>query len=171
MPVQVGDAAPDFELMGERDRETGTFRTYRLSDALRESPVVLHFFPAPFTSTCEQQMCEVRDRVDAYKGEGVTVWGVTGFPPAIIASWARQHHFGVPILADYDHKVSEDYVGLYSPDRFPNVALTTKRGVVSIGEDGSVRYVWIPDESGVSPPDEEIEAAISAAARRHPHPA
>jgi glutaredoxin-dependent peroxiredoxin len=170
MPIRVGDRAPDFELMGERDRETRRFRMYRLSEALRESPVVLHFFPAPFTSTCEQQMCDVRDRVDSYTGGGVTVWGITGFPPAIIASWARQHHFGVPILADYDHRVSEDYVGLYPPDRFPNVALTTKRGVVSVGQDGTIRHVWIPDESGVAPPDEEIETAIGAAVRRHHHP-
>jgi glutaredoxin-dependent peroxiredoxin len=170
MPVSVGDRAPDFELMGERDRETKTFHMYRLSEALKESPVVLHFFPAPFTSTCETQMCDVRDRVDAYKGEGVIVWGITGFPPAIIASWARQHHFGVPILADYDHRVSQDYVGLYSAEQFPNVAHTTKRAVVSVGRDGTVRHVWIPDESGVAPPYEEIEAAIGAAARRHPHP-
>jgi peroxiredoxin len=171
VPLRVGDLAPDFELMGERDRETGKFRTYRLSAALSDSPVVLHFFPAPFTTTCEEQMCTVRDRVDAYKGEGVTVWGVTGFPPAIIAAWGRQHHFGVPILADYDHKVSEAYVGLYSPDQFPNVALTTKRGVVSVGQDGIVRHVWLPEDSGVAPPDEEIEAAIGAATRRRPHTA
>jgi glutaredoxin-dependent peroxiredoxin len=171
MPLRVGDPAPNFRLMGERDRDTGKFRMYELSESLRESPVVLHFFPAPFTTTCEEQMCTVRDRVDAYRGEGVTVWGVTGFPPAIISAWARQHHFGVPILADYDHKVSEEYVGLYSPDRFPNVALTTKRGVVSVGQDGTVRHVWVPDESGVAPPDEEIEAAIGAATRRRPHTA
>ena len=155
--------------MGERDRDTGKFRMYELSDALRESPVVLHFFPAPFTTTCEEQMCTVRDRVDAYLGEGVTVWGITGFPPAIIASWARQHHFGVPILADYDHRVSEAYVGLYPPDQFPNVALTTKRGVVAVGQDRTVRHMWIPDESGIAPPDDEIEAAIGAATRRRPH--
>jgi peroxiredoxin len=169
MPLRVGDAAPDFELMGERDRETGRFRTYRLSEALSDSPVVLHFFPAPFTMTCQEQMCTVRDRVDSYQGEGVTVWGVTGFPPTIIAAWARQHHFGVPVLADYDHGVSDTYVGLYSPDRYPSVAMATKRGVVSIGRDGSVRHVWIPEGSDVPPPDEEIEAAIGAAVRRHHH--
>jgi hypothetical protein len=31
--------------------------------------------------------------------------------------------------------------------------------------------VWIPEGSGVAPPDDEIQAAIGAAARRHPHTA
>jgi hypothetical protein len=60
---------------------------------------------------------------------------------------------------------------LYSPDRYPNVAMATKRGVVSIGRDGRVRHTWIPEGSDVPPPDEEIEAAIGAAVRRHHHPA
>ena len=31
MTVKVGDQAPDFELFGERDPETGAYRVYRLS--------------------------------------------------------------------------------------------------------------------------------------------
>lgn len=49
MPVNVGDAAPDFELTGRFDHEAGAFTKHRLSEALKEGPVILHFFPAPFT--------------------------------------------------------------------------------------------------------------------------
>lgn len=49
MPVKVGDPAPDFELPGRYDRETGHYTMHRLSEALKEGPVLLHFFPAPFT--------------------------------------------------------------------------------------------------------------------------
>lgn len=164
MPVSVGDEAPDFELPGRYDREAGAFRMHRLSAALEDGPVILHFFPAPFTSTCERQMSDVRDGVDAYLDRGVTVWGVTSHPPAIIAAWARQHRFGVPILADYDRAVSEAYVGLYSPERALGLALTSKRGVVAIGTDGTVRHVWTSDDPGVAPPQEEVAAAIEAVA-------
>lgn len=74
---------------------------------------MLQFFPLPFTQTCLAQMCAVRDDVDRYSGQGVTVWGVTGHYPQLIAAWDRENDFGVPILADYDHEVSRAYVGLY----------------------------------------------------------
>jgi peroxiredoxin len=166
VPVRAGDVAPDFELIGEYDRESGAFRTYRLSETLPDAPVVLQFFPAPFTRVCEFQMCSVRDNIDAYRGEGVAVWGVTAFPPTIIAAWSREHRFGVPVLADYDRSVSEAYVGVYSPETHPALALTTRRAVVSVGQDGLVRYVWIADESDIAPSDEVVREAILAAVRR-----
>src|SRR6266516_1723686 len=70
--VKVGDPAPDFELFGDRDPESGAYERYRLSEALKEGPIILHFFPAPFTRTCQLQMDEVRDRADdLYLATGV----------------------------------------------------------------------------------------------------
>lgn len=162
MTVRVGERAPDFELPGARDPQTRAYEWHRLSKALVERPVILHFFPSPFTSTCERQMCQVRDEFSRYADAGVTVWGVTGHYPQMIGAWAKEHHFGVPILADYEHDVSERYVGTYPPDRFGGLRHMTKRGVVAIGQDGMVRYSWIADESGVAPSDEVVGAALDS---------
>jgi peroxiredoxin len=162
MPVQTGDEAPDFELPGRFDRDKGGYRMHRLSTALEDGPVVLHFFPAPFTSTCEVQMTTVRDTVDRYLDAGAAVWGITAHAPSIIRSWAREHRFGVPILSDYDRAVSEAYVGLYSPSEHLNVALCSRRGLVAVGEDGVVQHVWTGDHPDDSPPDEEIARALDA---------
>lgn len=108
-------------------------------------------------------MNTVRDTVDRYKEAGVAVWGVTATAPSIIAAWAREHHFGVPILSDYERTVSEAYVGLYSPEDNLPLARTTKRGLVGIGQDGTVRHVWFTDDSPIQPSDEEIGQAIAAA--------
>ncbi len=111
--------------------------------------MVLQFFPLPFTRTCEKQMCAVRDHVEEYEGAGVTVWGVTGHYPQLIAAWDKEHAFGVPILADYDHEVSKAYVGLYE-DRLPaGLRLTAKRAVLAISKDGVVRSVWVTEIPGV----------------------
>ena len=164
MTVKVGDAAPDFELFGERDPETGAYRVYRLSEGLRQGPILLHFFPAPFTRTCQVQMEGVRDHgEDLYGRQGVRVWGVTGHYPWLILQWEREYSFGVPILADYEHTVSEEYVGTYPADRMNGLRHTTKRGVIGVGADGVVRSVWVTDEPGVAPSDEDIQAAIDAA--------
>ena len=163
MAVEGGQRAPDFELQGEFDPEKFGFRTYKLSAALEESPVVMHFFPAPFTAVCQFQMCTVRDRIEDYRAEGITVWGVTGHYPMMNAQWAKEHEFGVPLLADYEHTVSEAYVGTY--DDLLGLKHLSKRAVVSISQDGKVAFVWITEDPGVAPPEEVIRQAIDAAKR------
>lgn len=158
MPVAVGESAPDFELYG---RAAGDAPTYKLSDALKDGGVVLQFFPLPFTGVCEAQMCAVRDGIDAY--EGVTVWGVTGHYPQLIACWDDAIGLEVPILADYEHDVSRAYVGLYEDPKPQNLRHCSKRGVIGIGRDGIVRSAWITDVSGVGPSDDVVAEAIAAA--------
>jgi glutaredoxin-dependent peroxiredoxin len=163
MTVEVGGKAPYFELPGEFDPETRGFRPYRLSEALKEGPVLLHFFPAPFTFVCQAQMCAVRDSIEDYRAEGIAVWGVTGHYPMINAAWAKEHDFGVPLLADYEHTMSEQYVGTYSPDQILGLKHLAKRAVVSIAQDGTVAFVWITEDPGVAPSEEVIKQAIGAA--------
>ena len=158
MPLSPGDPAPDFELYG---KASGDAPKYRLFEALANGGVVLHFFPLPFTGVCEAQMCGVRDSIGAY--EGVTVWGVTGHYPQLIAAWDREYHFDVPILADYDHEVSRTYVGLYEDVLPSGLRYCSKRSVVAIGGDGLVEYVWTTEAPGVAPDQNAVAEAIEAA--------
>lgn len=160
--MSVGDEAPDFELPGRFERESGTYRMHRLSEALQDGPIILHFFPLPFSSTCEAQMCGVRDSVDRYLDAGVSVWGVTAHAPVLIRNWAREHRFGIPILADYDRAVSESYVGLYAPGERLGVALCAKRGLVAVGADSVVRHVWVVEDPDLAPADEDIRDALAS---------
>ena len=57
MSVEVGAKAPDFTLPNQ-DREPVT-----LSEQLKKGPVVLAFFPAAFSSVCQQEMCTFRDSI------------------------------------------------------------------------------------------------------------
>ena len=161
MPLKPGDVAPDFELYG---KEAGDGPRFRLSEALAAGGVVLQFFPLPFTGVCESQMCAVRDGIEAYRSADVTVFGVTGHYPQLIAAWDQQVGFSVPILADYDHEVSETYVGLYEAPVLPSgLRCTSKRAVVGISGDGIVRSVWITENPGLAPPEEVVADAIAAA--------
>jgi Peroxiredoxin len=161
MTLQIGAAAPDFELYGKAWGKDAP--TYRLSHALKDGGVVLQFFPLPYTGVCEAQMCAVRDHIADYRDAGVTVYGITGHYPQLLAAWDKEHAFGVPILADYDHEVSRAYVGLYEDVLPSNLRLTSKRAVVAISTDGVVRYSWISEVPGEGPSQEVVEAAITAA--------
>jgi peroxiredoxin len=160
MPVEVGQQAPDFELPGRFDRDQGRYQTHRLSEALQDGPVVLQFFPAPFTPGCHRQMCTVRDaREDLYEAAGVSVWGVTGHYPQVIAPWAKQNAFKVPVLGDYDHSVSETYVGFYPAEVMAGLPRMTMRGMIGISTDGVIRYAKIDP---VPPTEDDMRAAIAA---------
>lgn len=160
MTITIGEAAPDFELLGSDWRGEAP-PTFRLADALTRGGVVLHFFPAPYTSTCEAQMCAVRDDLAAY--DGITVWGVTSHHPILIAKWEAEHGFGVPILADVDGAVSRSYAGLYGEEVWPGLRSTSRRAVVGIARDGVVRSLWIGASPGDAPSDADVTAAILAA--------
>lgn len=100
--VDVGDAAPDFELPG-----TGG-KTYRLS-AYRGRNVVLAFYPGDETTVCTAQFCSYRDeseRIDQLDAE------VLGISPQSVDShehWVREQSLNVPLLADVGLSVSRCY--------------------------------------------------------------
>ena len=100
--VDVGDAAPDFELPG-----TGG-KTYRLSD-YRGRKLVLAFYPGDCTTVCTKQFCSYRDkgeRLDQLDAE------VLGISPQSVDSherWVKEQGLNVPLLADEDMAVAKRY--------------------------------------------------------------
>src|ERR1039458_4010078 len=62
---QVGEQAPDFELLG-------TDGPFKLSDH-RGERVVLLFYPGDNTPVCLKQMCSYRDRAEAFEGLDATI--------------------------------------------------------------------------------------------------
>jgi len=72
--LEVGDPAPDFSTQASLG---GKEFTYRLSDALKQGPVVLYFYPAAFTQGCTVEAHNFAEAVPKYKELGATVIGVS----------------------------------------------------------------------------------------------
>lgn len=72
--LQPGDAAPDFTAPGWLAGEAFEFD---LSQALREGPVVVYFFPAANTPGCNLEASLFSQNIDAFQEKGATVIGVT----------------------------------------------------------------------------------------------
>ena len=81
--VDVGDAAPDFELPG-----TGG-KTYRLSD-YRGRNVVLAFYPGDCTRVCTKQFCSYRDKGERIEGLDADVLGISPQSVDSHERWARR---------------------------------------------------------------------------------
>jgi peroxiredoxin Q/BCP len=100
--VDVGDAAPDFELPGTG----GT--TYRLADYHGQN-LVLAFYPGDDTRVCTAQFCSYRDKSDRLDQLDA---GVLGISPQSVDSherWMEEQSLNVPLLADEDLSVSKSY--------------------------------------------------------------
>jgi thioredoxin-dependent peroxiredoxin len=100
--VDVGDAAPDFELPG-----TGG-KTYRLAD-YRGSNLVLAFYPGDETRVCTAQFCSYRDNGDQLDRLDAEVLGISSQSVDSHEHWTREQSLNVPLLADEDLAVSKRY--------------------------------------------------------------
>jgi peroxiredoxin Q/BCP len=122
----VGDDAPDFEL-------EGTDGTFRLSEH-RGEKVLLLFYPGDETTVCTKQFCSYRDNSEAFGALGVTAVGISGKDVDSKKSFQDNHKLNVPLLADPDGAVAEQY------DAYAKRLKMTKRAAIIIGEDGKVAH-------------------------------
>ena len=158
--ISVGDAAPDFTLMG------AGFETKSLS-SLKGSKVVLAFHPAAFSGDADGGcQCQLDSLKSIAKEDGIEVIGITGDTPFVMGPWSE--FSGIECLSDPKLEVAEKYVGTLDFGKFlddldvsTNMAGVQKsmRGAVVIDEDQKVVYVWsgTPDQL---PPTTEIQAAL-----------
>jgi len=97
--VDVGDAAPDFELPG-----TGG-KTYRLAD-YRGRKLVLAFYPGDFTAVCTKQFCSYRDEGERLDQLGAEVLGISAQSVDSHERFSEEKRLNVPLLADEDKSVA-----------------------------------------------------------------
>jgi len=72
--LPVGGKAPVFDLKASLG---GKEFAFSLSDALKQGPVVLYFYPAAFTRGCTIEAHDFADATDAFKAMHATVLGVS----------------------------------------------------------------------------------------------
>ena len=161
--VDVGDAAPDFELPGTEGK------TYSLSD-YRGRNIVLAFYPGDATRVCTKQFCSYRDeseRLDELDAE------VLGISPQSVESherWTREQELNVPLLADEDISVSKSYgvTGWVGPlARFTGLGEAVDgryvmRAIFVIDGEGVIRHRHVSRTSASFQSVDDIERAVAA---------
>ena len=100
--VDVGDAAPDFELPG-----SGGI-TFKLSEH-RGRNVVLAFYPGYATTVCTAQFCSDRDNADRLDELDAEVVGISPQSVESHEHWIEEQSLKVPLLADEELAVSKRY--------------------------------------------------------------
>lgn len=131
--VRVGDKAPDFTLPAAT-KDTIMFHGINLASAVKNSPVILAFFPAAWSSGCTTEMCTMRDDFSNLSSLGVTVYGISGDYVFTDREWAKHLGLQFTLLSDHDHAVAKAYL-TYNPKSGYDV-----RSVYVVGKNGLVSY-------------------------------
>ena len=161
MATTIGSKAPDFELSAKTAEGP---KKFKLSNNFGKKNTLLLFFPMAFTSVCTKEMCEVSQGLNAYTSLNADVLGISGDNPFAQAAWAEKEKITVPLLADYEHKVTHAYGVAYDsflPQKNLGMGSVSKRSAFVIDKQGVVRYAESNDDPGVMPNFEAIKSSLA----------
>jgi peroxiredoxin Q/BCP len=101
--LSEGATAPDFELPDQSGR------VVRLSDVLRDGPVVLFFYPAAMTGGCTKEACHFRDLGAEFAAAGAQRLGISTDAVEKQQQFSELHGFDYPLLSDTDGEVATSF--------------------------------------------------------------
>ena len=151
MSVEIGQAAPEFELKDQGGNAVS------LADLRGEKAVALVFYPFTFTGVCEGELCQLRDDISDFEGAGVQVLAVSCDSPFAQKQWAEQKGYTFPVLSDFwpHGEVAKAY-GVF------NQALgCANRGTFLIDKEGVVVDSFATDNLGTPREKTRYEEAIA----------
>jgi peroxiredoxin Q/BCP len=147
---QVGDMAPDFELM------TDTGEMVKLSD-FRGKKVVLYFYPKDDTPGCTTQSCGFRDNYPAIEEKNAVVLGVSPDSQRSHQKFKTKFNLPFTLLVDDQHSVAEAYGVWAQKSNYGRTYWGILRSHFVIDEQGRIADAQVK----VSPQD-SVEKAIAA---------
>jgi thioredoxin-dependent peroxiredoxin len=92
--IAEGSKAPDFELPDQDGNPV------RLSDALKDGPVVLFWYPVASSGGCTKEACHFRDLATEFKEAGAQRFGISTDPVSAQKKFADSNGFDYPLLSD-----------------------------------------------------------------------
>jgi peroxiredoxin Q/BCP len=142
--LKVGQTAPSFEATDDQGK------TWKSSDHVGKSVIVLYFYPADMTGGCTKQACGFRDDLKKLADKGIEVVGVSGDSVKNHQFFKDYHKLNFTLLADEDGAMAKKFGvpvkagGVSKTKDQDGKDVELKRGVTAsrwafvIGKDGKI---------------------------------
>jgi peroxiredoxin Q/BCP len=130
MPLRMFSKAPDFTL------QTADNEAFNLKDALKESKVLLFFYPKSFTAGCTTEACDFRNDYTFFTDRNIRVVGISHDTEETQARFARRYQLPYTLLSDPGRTVCRLYDAV-----FP-FGLLTKRVTYLIDQQGIIELAY-----------------------------
>ena len=150
MTLNVGDKAPDFELVDTdlKMRTLGEFKGKK---------IVLSFFVAASSPVCETELCKFRDSWSEISKLGAQVVAISNDGPFANKAFAEKNNLKFPVLGDYKSKTIRDYDVLMPHLLHVKDYDAAKRSIFIVDKNGLIAYKWVSDDPLVEPNYQEIK--------------
>ena len=149
MAINVGDTAPNFELVD-------TELKMRTLDEFKGKKIVLSFIVAASSPVCEVELCTFRDSWDEISNLGAQVIAISNDGPFANKAFAEKNNYNFPLLGDYKSQTIRDYDVLMPHLLHVKDYNAAKRSVFVIDETGTVVYKWVSEDPLKEPNYQEI---------------
>ena len=146
---QVGSPAPDFTLPSTSGKTTSL-------SSLRGRNVLLAFFPLAFTSTCTQELCDMRDDWDQFADADTVVLPISVDSTPTLNEFKGKYSMKSDLLSDFKRDVARAY-GVLLEDRFYST-----RAYFLIDRAGIIRWEHVEANPSHKRSNDELFAQIKA---------
>ncbi len=128
-------------------------KPWALTKALKQSVVLLYFYPKDETPGCTKQACGLRDQLGDLKKDGVAVVGVSRDTETSHKAFIANHQLNFPLLADVEGKITDAFGAAMAGKPL------SRRVSFLIARDGTILHVTDNPKAGVHL--EEMKAAVA----------
>ncbi len=125
--LKIGDKAPDFILLDQNNIE------HTLSDYIGKK-IVVYFYPKDDTPGCTKEACSIRDNINTFEENDITVFGISYDSPKSHKKFAEKYNIPFTLLSDSDKVVAESYNS--------NGFLMAKRNTFLIDTNGKIFKIY-----------------------------
>ena len=154
MPLQVGQAAPRFELP-----DTNKIRISL--ESLSGKNVVLFFFPMAWSSTCTKEMCVIREDYKVYSKLNAEVIGISVDTLYSLKRYKEDYKLdSIILLSDFNKTTIRDYDVIHHDfsNGYKDVA---KRATFVIDKKGMIQFIEVLPNLSDFPNLDEVKKVLS----------
>ncbi len=135
MTVEIGQKAPDFELMSSNGE------TIKLSD-YKGKAVVLYFYPKDMTPGCTAEACDFRDTHEDFSGLDCVILGISTDSVEKHGKFIEKYNLPFLLLADEEHQVADMYGVWKLKKNFGKEYMGMERTTFVIDKEGNIAKEW-----------------------------